>query len=232
MKKLSEESKMRKLCVALEVHLYSGGQLQDDQIEKRKQGFGLYSPGFYKRLLSYHKQTIEVQFDDDISLGDFEDLINKTIWRDFDGVIDGPMEFYFIASESHFSIDNQDLSFCNALDTCLDIESTGCIRVGIYVCEDAGSYDTEGKLTFYFHPDEGGKHHTPHVHVYYDGNKNEPISLITGDPLTKNPKMPKNYQKQAKQYILKNQSKLLDYWNINTKGLKADINHLLGLSNF
>lgn len=223
---------MRTLHVTIEVHLYSGGQLQDDQIDKRKQGFGLYSPGFYKRLLSYHSHTIEVKFNDDISLGGFEDLISKTIWHDFDGVIDGPLEFFFVTSKSRFSIGNPDLSFCDALDTYLDIESTGCIRVGIYVCEDAGSYDTEGKLNYYFHPDEGGKHHEAHVHVYYDGNKNEPISLITGDPLTKNPKMPKKYQKQAKQYIIKHQPELLVYWNSNTKGLKVDINHLLGLSNF
>lgn len=219
---------MRKLHVAIEVHLYSGGQMQDDQIEMRKQGYGLFSPGFYKRLLSYHNQTIEVQFDDDISLGGFKDLIHRSIWDNFDGIIDGAMEFYFVTSEARFSIDNPDLSFCDVLDTCLDIESTGNMRVGIYVCEDAGSYDIEGKLTYYFHSDEGGKHHIPHVHVYYDGNNNEPISILTGDPLTKNPKMPKRFQKQAKQYILKHQSALLKHWNTNTKGIKADINHLFG----
>lgn len=215
---------MKILHVAIEVHFYSGGQLQDDQIEMRKQGYGLYSPGFYKRLLSYQNQTIDVQFDDDISLGGFKDLIHRSIWHNFDGVIDGAMKFYFVTSGARFSIDNPDLSFCDALNTCLDIESTGNIRVGIYVCEDAGSYDTEGKLTYYFHPDEGGKHHIPHVHVYYDDNKNEPISILTGAPLTKNPKMPKKYQKQAKQYILDHQRELLKFWNANTKGLAAEVN--------
>jgi len=224
---------MRKLSVAIEVHLYSEGQLHDDQIERRRQGYGLYSPGFYKRLLSYHNKTIEVQFDNNISLGEFEDLVHRTIWANYDGTLLEPMTMYFITSKARFSIDDPDLYFCDALDTFLDPESTGSIKVGIYVCEDAGSYDTEGKLHFYFHSNEEGKHNEPHVHVYYDGeNNNEPISIRTGEVLTKNPKMPKKYQKQAKQYILKHQTELLQYWNTNTNGLKVDVDHLLGASDF
>ena len=63
-------------------------------------------------------------------------------------------------------------------------------------------------------------------------NNNEPISIRTGEVLTKNPKMPKKYQKQAKQYILKHQTELLQYWNTNTNGLEVDVDHLLGASDF
>ena len=41
---------MEFLHVSIEIHLYSQNQLNDDQIGRRKQGYGLYSPGLYKRL--------------------------------------------------------------------------------------------------------------------------------------------------------------------------------------
>lgn len=223
---------MELLHVFIEIHLYSQNKLDDDQIEKRKQGYGLYSPGFYKRLLSFLDKTIDVQVDEHTSLGDFYDLIHKTIWGEFKGVIDGTTEMHFITPGARYSIDNPDSNFNNVLRKYLDPDSSGCIRIGLYVCEDAGSFDSEGKLKFYFHSHEQGKHNEPHVHVYYDNNSNEPISIITGEVLSNRPRMPKKYRKQAKQYILKHQKELLDYWKAKTDGLNVDINHKLGLSDF
>ena len=222
---------MMKLHVKIEVHLFSEGQLQDDQIEKRKQGFGLYSPEFYKRILGYQNKTINVQFDDQISVGGFEELIHKVIWDNYDGVIDGNTLFFFITSKARYSIDNPESDFRKILDKYLDPESTGCIRVGLYVCEDAGSYAKEGNLNYSFHSHEQGRHNVPHVHVYYDGESlEEPVSIMTGEVISNNPKMPKKYQKQAKQFILGHQAELLEAWNTKTDGLNVDINQQLELS--
>ena len=99
--------------------------------------------------------------------------------------------------------------------------------------EDAGSFDSDGKLRFYFHSHEKGKHNEPHVHVYDIGhNFEEPISILTGKILSDNPRMPSKFQEQAKQYILDNQRKFLEGWNIKTDGLNVDINQVLGLSSF
>ena len=223
---------MSLLQVAIEIHLYSENQLNDDQIEIRKRGRGLFSPGFYKRLLSYQDKTIEIQIKDHTTLGEFCDLIHGTIWDGFTGVIDGPTELYFITPEARYSIDNPDSNFNNALKKHLDPESSGYIKIGLYVCEDAGSFDSDGKLTYYFHSHEQGKHNEPHVHVYYDDNSNEPLSIITGEVLSVHPRMPKKYQKQAKQYILEHQKELIKYWNVKTDGLNVDLNQMFGLSNF
>lgn len=223
---------MEILHVFIEMHLYSQNQLTDDQIEKRKQGYGLYSPGFYKRLLSYLDKTVDVQVDEHTTLGDFYDLIHKTIWDGFTDVIDGTAELYFITPDARYSIDNPDSNFNNVLRKYLDPASSGFIRIGLYVCEDAGSFGREGKLTYYFHSHEQGKHNEPHVHVYYDDNSNEPVSIITGEALSECAKMPKKYQKQAKQYILKHQKELIYYWNAKTDGINVDINQKFGLSNF
>ncbi len=224
---------MRHLSVKIEVHFFSGDESNDDQIDRRMQGYGLYSPRFYKQILSYNNQTIEVEFDDDISLGRFEKLIYDEIWDNYREIIDGSTIFFFVTSGARCTVDNPDLSFCNVLDKYIDPESDGCIRIGLYVCEDAGQFEKDGELRFYFHSREKGKHNEPHVHVYDVGrNFEEPISVLTGDVLTKNPKMPRKYQLQAKNFILEHQVKFINGWNMHTDGINVDLNNLFGLSNY
>lgn len=223
---------MRLIKVAIEIHLYSGGQLHDDEIEKRKQGYGLYSPGFYKRVLRFNNKEIKLQIEDGTTLGAFCNLINRRIGSSYAEDLALLSDMYFLIPGAWFSVGNPDSDFGIVMDKYLDPELSGRLRVGVYICEDAGTFDRKDNLTYRFHSHENGEHNEPHVHVYYKGDsKNEPISIRTGDVLTKHPKMPMNYQKQAKRYIQENQLALLNYWNAKTDGLDVDINHILGLNN-
>jgi len=224
---------MRLLHVKIEVHFYSGDESHDDQIDKRLQGYGLYSPGFYKQILKFYNQTIEVEFDDEITLGGFKKLIYDKIWDNYNGIIDGSMEFFFVTSEARFTIDNPDLSFCNVLDKYIDPQFVGFIRIGIYVCEEAGQFEKDGDLRFFFHSREKGKHNEPHVHVCDVGRNFEAsMSVLTGELITKNTKMPRKYQIQAKKFILEHKVKFAKGWNMHTDGINIDLNNLFGLSNY
>ena len=84
-------------------------------------------------------------------------------------------------------------------------------------------------MSFVFHSHEKGNHNEPHVHVSVIGKDyEEPISVRTGEPLSKNPKMPKKYLALAKKYILENQYKFISGWNSRTDGLIEDIDCQLG----
>lgn len=102
---IQERQIMRLLHVTIEIHFFSQNQSNDDQIERRKQGYGLFSPGFYKWLLKYQDKTVDVQFDEHTTLGGFQDLIYKTIWDGYSGAIDGSMHFYFMTLDARYSID-------------------------------------------------------------------------------------------------------------------------------
>ena len=224
---------MRTRFINFEVHLYSENRLQDDQIERRKKGYGLYSTEFYNNLFSYMNRKISFELPDGITIGEIKSIIFNLIFGTDTETVESFVDLYFITPDYRYSIDNPDKDFVNVLDKYLDPEFKGEITVGLYVCEDAGHFDRAGRLQYDFRSHEDGPHHEPHVHVYVIGKDyEEPVSILTGEPLNKNPKMPQKYLTQAKEYILdeKNNSRFRMGWNTRSDGLKIDINNALGLS--
>ena len=198
---------MRRIVVRFEVHLYSENKLQDDQIELRKNGYGLYSMEFYNHLFSYIDRKILFELPVGITIGDFKSMIFNQIWGTNTEIEESFVNLFFLTPNYRFTIDNPNKDLVNVIDKYLDPESVGEITVGLFVCEDAGHFDRDDKLQFDFRSHEDGPHHEPHVHVYVIGKDyEEPISVLTGDPLEKPPKMPQKYLTQAKNYILDNKN--------------------------
>lgn len=224
---------MKELFINFEVHLYSENRLHDDQIERRKKGYGLYQTEFYIHLFSYIDKTIRFDLADGITIGEVKDLIYKKIFGTYTETEESIVNILFITPNYSFSIEDPRKDFINVLDKYLDPESKGLISVGLYICEDAGHFAQDGKLQFNFRSHEDGPHHKPHVHVSVIGkNYDEPINIITGDPIEERPKMPQKYLSQAKMYIIdpEHHYKFLDAWNNRTDGLKIDINKALGIN--
>ena len=220
------------LQVRTEVHYYSREELCDGDLELRKLGRGLYSEPFNAQLMKFHDKTIEVEVTDQLTLGGFQNIVLSTVWKDYLGDSkEGEVEFYFLTSGNRYAIDNPAAPLYPALEKYLDSDSTGRIAVGLYVCEEAGHFKTEGKLRFSFRSGENGSDNEPHVHVSVIGQcyDEEPFSVLDGRPLLKEPKMRVKYQNMTTDVILKNHAEFLEGWNAKTIGLKVDVNKQLGL---
>lgn len=223
---------MRRLKVRIIAHVYAEGELRDEVFDNVEL-MAINPISTYTSLKKLRNKTITLNTGNIISVGDFEKRIYRRIWRKTPEELGANVDLCFITPQKKYWYENPRISFQKIIDKYLDPDKTGLISVGIYICDDAGQFDRDGKLSFYFHSHEKGKHNEPHVHVSVIGKDyEEPISVRTGEPLSKNPKMPKKYLALAKKYILENQSKFISGWKSRTDGLIEDIDYQLGLSKF
>lgn len=223
---------MKKIDVTIEAHVYWENEIHDEFFfEDDYIATGLELEEFYSPLKKYKDKTISLELSENITLRKFEKLIYKTIWGTNNEYYEYA-EFYLLDSNKRYSISNPNAKLFKIINGYLDPDSTGCIRIAYYICEDAGQFDTFEDLRFVFRSHEQGRHNTPHVHMYIDSRDYEvPISVLTGEPLASNSKkIPSKYLKKAKRYILEHQVDFIKGWNALTDGLEVDINLFLGLT--
>ena len=223
---------MRRLNVRIIAHVYAEEELRDEVFDNVEL-MAINPISTYTSLRKLRDKTITINTGNITTVGDFEKRLYRRIWRKSPNELDANVDLCFVMPQKKYWYENPRIKFRKILDKYLDPDKTGLISVGLYICDDAGQFDRDGKLSFVFHSREKGKHSEPHVHVSVIGKDyEEPISIRTGEPLSKAPKMPKKYLTLAKKYILENQSKLISAWKSRTDGLIEDINYQLGLSKF
>ena len=108
------------------------------------------------------------------------------------------------------------------------IENT--IRVAIFVSFNAAEYDRFNNLRYYMNSNENCGHNEPHVHVEVLGENNMDASIEILHPEIYEGKMPIKYLKQAQKKIIREQKRLLQFWNAHTNGLTVDINQALKIT--
>jgi len=222
---------MSKLIVKTIAHTYSEEEIHDDFLNYYENETKADVPLRYIPLLRCRNNSFELNYKEKITIGDFKDLFFSKICDENTIDFVDEIQFCFITTEKKYYIDNPNNDFSNILCKYLDPNSSGCITVGLFICDEAGLFDKVDNIRFYFHSHEGDRHNEPHVHVYdVGGNFEVSISLLTGEVLTPGWKIPKKALKIARKRIFDNQQLFLEGWNELTDGLSVDINKLLGLS--
>ena len=218
--------KCNSLKVKLDIHLFAEGKTCDELLSDKLLGHGTNPPFVVKPLIKANGQTIYIKYNETTTIGSFNEMLFQSVWGNiWEDVLPNLIIYYYVDG-MRVEIQDNAISLSRLLNSYLDREKSGHINVSIFVSEDAGQIDDDGKLQYYIRSHEAGKHKIPHVHVNVSGNKyEEPISIINGDPLVKNPKMPRKYLKQAKKHILDNKSKFMLAWNAKTDGLDIDLNN-------
>lgn len=88
----------------------------------------------------------------------------------------------------------------------------------------------EDNIRYYMNSNEQCSHHLPHVHIIARHEFSATIDILNGEILEG--KLPGKYRKKVLDRILNNKEYLVNCWNMNTNGLKVDINHGLGITKF
>ena len=92
----------------------------------------------------------------------------------------------------------------------------------------AGEIRRDGRIRYYMHSKEAGRHNEPHVHVDVGHDYSASVRII--DAITIDGELPPKSQRKILKWIQENKEGLLRYWNMNTDGLQVDLNHKYGLT--
>lgn len=213
--------------VLIQAHAYAEEKLYDTCFSEPPH-YGIAGPEVMAPLAQCRNQTFEIPYDENTSISEFQASIDNGIWGFSSKQLICTPRFTIEYNGERFEIENPSASFSQLLSKYFDPESTGKITVCYLVCCDAGSVGPdEGKLRYYVHSRESGKHHEPHIHVTdVEERYSASISIATGEILAG--ELPSKYGKIAKKEILGKQDYYYNCWNTLTDGLKVDINHHFG----
>ena len=213
--------------VLVQAHAYAEEKLLDRCFSEPPH-YGIVGPEVMAPLAQYRDHAFVVFYDKNTTVSEFQERVDLSIWGFSSKELLIRPRFTFVYKGERFEIDDPSSSFVLLLHKYFDPENTGTISVCYLVCHDAGSVGpVEGRLRYYVHSHEAGKHQEPHIHVKDAEHVFEAsVSIANGDIIVGS--LPGKYKKIAKKEILSNQEYYYNCWNTLTDGLRVDINHHFG----
>lgn len=214
------------ITIWIEAHAYAEEKLCDETFDIP--GFAIAGPECMAPLVCWRGRELQVDYNDDTTIGEFRDSIAQHIYGKRFDEIPGYVKFTFTVGNDRAEIDAPDKNFETLLRTYIDPQETGSMKVCFLVSHDAGVVYKENRLRFCMNSREGTQHNEPHVHV--EDVRHEfaaSLDLFTGDVLAG--ELPAKFKNEANRILSDNRDYFIKSWNQLTDGIRIDINHGLGL---
>lgn len=219
---------MMYINVLIKAHAYAEERLLDKCFDEPPH-YGIVGPEVMAPLARFRNKSFNIAYEEGTTVSQFRESVDTRIWGFPSTHLLFQPQFTFEYKDERFEVENHAAIFSLLLSKYLDPEHTGIITVCYLVCHDAGRVGPdEGKLRYYVHSREAGKHHEPHIHVK-DVEERYEASVRISDGKVIAGNLPNRYQRIAEKEILNNQDYYFNCWNTLSDGLKADINHHFGL---
>ena len=136
------------------------------------------------------------------------------------------LEFYLIMNHLRFSLEDEKLPLSYYLDR-LGVDVEKPIEIQLLLCMDAGEVFRDDGIRYYMHSKESCSHNEPHVHVDIRHEKEGSFSILSGIQLAGDRIKTRDIRRIEKM-IRDRKEELIRYWNLNTDGIKVDLNQALG----
>lgn len=215
-----------KTILAIETHIYAEEVLKDDILDSSLpddiQSCGILGPKIVLPLRRNKYCELDFEYTEKTTLSEVKEAVLERLES-----VDSPVKIAFFIENERYWIGDINARLSNLIQKYLDTNNVGKIRIGAYVSADAGAVWQEGKLRYFMHSREAGKHNRPHVHVRTVSNDYEAsIDIESGIVLAG--KLPGKLLRAAKKKILSDKKYFIKCWNEMTDGLCPDINRHYG----
>lgn len=213
------------------VHFYAEDELCDLYLKPYCRYYGIFDRNIVSPLRRINGKTLSLDIDSDVtSMGELwlgigiEIYGSETKYREY-GESSG-LEFYLVKNQLRFSLENEKLHLSYYLDR-LGVGVEKPIEIQLLLCMDAGEVFRDDGIRYYMHSKEYCSHNEPHVHVDIRHEKEGSFSILSGIQLAGD-KIKTRDIRRIERMIRDRKEELIEYWNLNTDGIKVDLNQALG----
>ncbi|MGN0383843.1 MAG: DUF4160 domain-containing protein [Eubacterium sp.] len=225
--------------IHISVHVYAEEKLADNVLTPHSKNYGIHGKEIIGPLRKINGKNFLINnVQPQYSVGELWDWIEQKLYKDsmityYDiRVLDFVREYnvvhkFLIFHNLRYRVDDLSKPLLYYLKK-MNASNDEVVNIELLICSDAGSIFEDDGIRYYMHSRESGKHHVPHVHVDIRHEEDGAFSLVDGSQLSDG-KIKNKDKKRIRQMILSHQKELLQYWNLHTDGLTADLNQSLGL---
>lgn len=227
--------------IRITVHAYAEEKLEDSILKPHNKHYGIPGKGIVAPLRKINNKEIELT-DEAASwrVADLWNWLGKIIYgNDLTAPMDelftyaevyNMVEKYFVFKDIRYCIEDEEKTVKYYLDY-MKVDISQGLDIQLLLCMDAGTIFFDDGIRYYMHSKEAGKHNKPHVHVDVRHEASGSFSIIDGKLLSGEGIKNKDIRRIQKM-IEKKREELLSYWEMNTDGLKVDLNQAFELIHY